>query len=357
MLSKESFVAMAPALALIRGLADWRATARAHVPLSAILVLSIGLAEAALLLATERASGPDSYGSVFFSPPDLATYAVRAVHNLAILLYAGVGWLVLVPTLGLRRLRLSRGGLTVAAVVCVVAVLCTIPQVLIYSNEGILEGRYEVPATLGVVGVVLVALEMLRRGRAWGLYRLGSSLFALTLVLFGISTWTFASYFAVDSLLLHQLLTEVSVQVPRGAVIGIAADPARQYEPALSMATFLSRFGSDDASIKLLPVAPAQPTNTRAETVLAQNMTASSLMRTPTVSDRGCANMGAMVLLAPESLAEAQLPCLLIGFRREVFSADVLLWGGDAVSLRPRLPGPTSITYVVLLGEASLATQ
>ena len=58
-----------------------------------------------------------------------------------------------------------------------------------------------------------------------------------------------------------------------------------------------------------------------------------------------------MIVLGDENEARAALPCLADGFRRVEFNSQVLLWGGDSVSLRPRLPGVAHGGYMLLLPD------
>ncbi len=69
-------------------------------------------------------------------------------------------------------------------------------------------------------------------------------------------------------------------------------------------------------------------------------------MAAPTLEQTGCSHLGALVVLREDASIEQALPCASAGFRRETFSTRVLLWGGDVVSLRPRLPGFADVTYV-----------
>jgi hypothetical protein len=117
------------------------------------------------------------------------------------------------------------------------------------------------------------------------------------------------------------------------------------------MATYLERFGRDDAHVKLLPLIDADQPYTPAETNLVEAIDSTPVMAAPSLSESGCSNLGALIVLHDESAAKAALPCLDSGFRRDEFSATVLLWGGEAVSLRPRLPGRGRVMYVAYLRE------
>jgi hypothetical protein len=234
--------------------------------------------------------------------------------------------------------------------VILLAALLIVPQLMLYSNVGILEGRYELPAALGLVGLVLAVLRYLFDAGARRLYRVGVGLLAASIALFGISTWSYSTYFTADSQALHQMLAAVRTRVAPDDVIGIAGDPARQYEPILSLATYLGG-GLSDPQVKLLPLAPDGGPYSHAENNLVQAMDASPLMAAPSLEQVGCANLKALIVLRQGADVQQALPCLDGAFHQEEFGAQVLLWGGDAVSLRPRLPGVAQIRYVAFVSE------
>jgi hypothetical protein len=350
-LSKESLVLLAPALALYRVVVGSRQKCSRSSRVPAACVLAIGVGLGLIATAVGHAAGVDSYGGNYLASPDLAADLVRAAHNLAILVFATSGWLILLLLPGLRGWRATRGSAIGALLVIGVVALVVVPQLGLYSNVGILEGKYELPAALAMAALVVVALHLAQRDGAQRAYRLGLGVFAASVVLFGVSTWSYASYFAADSHALHQLLNAVASDTAPGAVIGIAGDPARQYEPILSVATYLGRAGKDEAQVKLLPLGPTGSPYSRGETNLAQSMGTTTLMAPPTLPEIGCGELGAVIVLRADADVEQSMPCLSTGFRREDFSARVPLWGGDAVSLRPRLPGFGQITYSALIAD------
>jgi hypothetical protein len=105
--------------------------------------------------------------------------------------------------------------------------------------------------------------------------------------------------------------------------------------------------------VELLPVSTAEPPYTQREQLLVEALSETRLLQSPRLSETGCAQLGALIILGDEKLTLDAMPCLSEGFRRKEFSAFVPLWGGEAVSLRPRLPGVGGISYVVLLPRAA----
>ena len=230
-------------------------------------------------------------------------------------------------------------GLSAAALV--------VPQLLLYSQQGIFEGKYEAAAAVGVAGTAMLAVVWLERRGQVRLYKVGLGLWTVTLAAFALSTWTYARYFTEDSLQLNRLVETVAASTPTSQTIGIAADPARQYEPILSLVDHVAHQGQGNLEIKVLPLAPDRPYSAL-EASFARDLAASALAQPPLST---CGDLGAMIVLGDEGATRRALPCLNQGFRRLEFSEAVLLWGGDAVSLRPRLPGFGRISYVVYLAE------
>jgi hypothetical protein len=351
-LSKESLILSAPAFAGLRLVANGT-QARVRAVSSAVIVLAVGGALGAAAAAIGRAAGTQSYGGDFLAPPDVRADLVRFAHNLAIIVFAGSGWLVLLLAPRLRGWLANRLELRCAAVLIVLAGVLIVPQLALYSNVGILEGRYELPAALGIIGLVLAGLHTLQLQGARTLYRLGVAVLTSTIVLFGFSSWTYAGYFAADSHELQQMLETVAREAPSADVIAITGDPARQYEPILSMTTYLYRLGRDQDHVKLLPLEPVTPPYTTGEVNLVQAIDATSLMAPPGLDQLSCSQVGALIILREDPRIRQQLPCLDSGFRPENFGARVLTWGGDVVSLRPRLPGFADISYLALLRAAN----
>jgi hypothetical protein len=317
------------------------------------VLLVIGGALGAAAAAIGRAAGTQSYGGDFLAPPDVRADLVRFAHNLAIIVFAGGGWLVVLLAPRLRGSLANRCELRCVAVLLALAGVLIVPQLALYSNVGILEGRYELPAALGVIGLVLVGLRAVQRRGARTVSRVGVGLLTSTVVLFGFSSWTYAGYFAADSHELQQMLETVAGEAPSAEVIAITGDPGRQYEPILSMTTYLYRLGRDQDLVKLLPLEPEAPPYTTGEVNLVRAIHATSLMAPPGLDQLSCSQIGALIVLREDPRIRQQLPCLESGFRPENFGARVLTWGGDVVSLRPRLPGFADISYLALLHAAN----
>jgi hypothetical protein len=359
-LSKESFVLTAPALAGFRVLAGFLVTGQMRLtrpPVSSVCVLVLGVCAGIAEALISHAAGTSTYGGGFLARPDPGPFTRFLAQNLAILVHAGVGWLALVLLWRMRRHRYSMHDRDTGLLAAGLAALLVLPQLLVYSNQGVLEGRYELPAALGVVGLLTLGLAWVHQRGAHQLYRLSTSIFGAVLVAFGFSTWTYASFFAADSVQLHRLITEVASKNPSGSTLAIAADPGRQYEPILSLLTHLARYGPSDAQVEVLQLVPPDLTYTPREESLVQDLRDRSLLHSRKLSDEGCANLSAVIVLGNELLAHNALPCLMQGFRREEFSASVLLWGGEGVSLRPRVPGIAQIAYVLLLPQPNGQSQ
>jgi hypothetical protein len=350
-LSKESLILMAPALALFRVAVGSRQKCPRPSRVPAACVLLIGAALGLMAVSVGHTAGVDSYGGNFLATPDLVADMLRAAHNLAILVVATSAWLIVLLVPGLRGWRAGRRQAIDALLMLGLVGLTVAPQLALYSNVGILEGRYELPAALAIAALVVATLRVAQNAGAKRTYRLGIGLFAASVVLFGVSTWSYASYFAADSQALHQLLGAVASETAPATVIGIAGDPARQYEPILSLATYLGRSRPGAAQVKLLPLDPTGAPYSRGESNLAQAMGDTSLMDPPTLAEAGCGDVGAVIVLRDVAQAQQKLPCLDAGYRREDFTARVPLWGGESVSLRPRLPGFAQITYTALIAD------
>ena len=317
-----------------------------RVPTAAWLVLLVGVAGTAYAFLTGRAAGPLSYGGRYLALPDPVSYLRSVVQNAAILVYVGLGWIALLALFGYakRQTRKERAAMLIAGLS---AAALVVPQLLLYSQQGIFEGKYEAAAAVGVAGTAMLAVVWLERRGQVRLYKVGLGLWTVTLAAFALSTWTYAWYFTEDSLQLNRLVETVAASTPTSQTIGIAADPARQYEPILSLVDHVAHQGQGNFEIKVLPLAPDRPYSAL-EASFASELAASALAQPPLST---CGDLGAMIVLGDEGATRRALPCLNQGFRRLEFSEAVLLWGGDAVSLRPRLPGIGRISYVVYLVE------
>jgi Dolichyl-phosphate-mannose-protein mannosyltransferase len=346
-LSKESFSLAAPALAGVRVLAsfDGRQCARTGWPASAVLVAAVGVVFAGLQFAVGAQAGSQSYGGAFLNAPSIGTYAVNIAHNLLIIGFASSGWLVLL-VLWPGRVRWLSGERRPAVLATAVALLLLVPQLLLYSRQGVLEGKYELPAAIAVAGWIIAGLVWLR-DRAPRVYALGLACWAIALVGYAFSTWSYASFFTEDSLQLQRLVSRVASNMPRGAVVGIAGDPAGDYEPMLSFVDQLAHAGRDDVQLKALPL-PIDAPYTPAQATLARSLLATGLGQPGPLSPSDCTHLDGVIVLHDAEVAVRALPCLA-NFERLDFSRQVLLWGGDQVSLRPRLPGLARPGYVLLV--------
>jgi hypothetical protein len=342
-LSKESFALAAIGLGALYALLSVRASGK--VPIGAWAVLAIGIAMTGAALAIGAGAGPLSYGGRYLALPTLGAYVRSVAQNSAIVVFAALGWTLAIAAWGLRHSGQWRNTL----LVCGCALLLIVPQLLLYSQQGILEGKYEDVAAIGMAGWAMASLVWLRRQGRIRLYRTGLGAWAAMVVLFGFSTWTYARFFADDSHQLTRLVDQVAMSAPSGAIVGIAGDAARQYEPIVSLADHIVHRGRTDVQFAVLPLKPERPYSPL-EDAFARDMTSSKFGRTRLAAGR-CDDLGSMIVFGDENEARAALPCLADGFRRVEFNSQVLLWGGDSVSLRPRLPGVAHPGYVLLLPD------
>jgi hypothetical protein len=377
-LSKEAFALTAPALAGLRVLAAWCGSGW-RIPLSAWAVLALGVLETVTVFLIGAAAGPLSYGGRYLALPGLGGYARSMAQNAAILGFVGVASVVPVALLVGREWVRRR----VWVVSTGLMALLVLPQLALYSQQGIFEGKYEAAGAMGVASWSMLCVALLGRSAERGSAGGGSSeprgsaqaaraeggsgtdatraasgasrggraytyvlaLWAVAVALFGFSTWTYASAFSADSLELAGLVDAVSAQAPPNALVGIAADPARQYEPIVSLADHIAHRGRGDLQLRVLPLAPSQP-YTPLEASFAHAL-AGSRFEQPPLGSADCQNLEALIALGDEAQTLAALPCLGERFTRVEFSRSLLLWGGDAVSLRPRLPGFARVGYVL----------
>jgi hypothetical protein len=296
----------------------------------------------AVAFRVSAAAGEFSHGGRYLALPDPLSYLGSLAHNAAILTYVGMLWLVPLAVFATRSRHWR--GILLASLPVVVLVG---PQLLLYSQQGVFEGKYEAAAAIGVAAASMAVIMWMRSEDRPRLYRGAIGLWTAGLLAFGFSTWTYAQSFTVDSIQLSRMVQTVASLTSANEVIAIAADPGRQYEPVLSLLDHISHQGRGDLQIRLLPLPPAQPYSPL-EVSLATDLTTSS------VGQRlldGCAGLGAVIVLGDEASTRARLPCLDQGFRRVDFKTTTLLWGGDVVSLRPRLPGTASVGYVLLTAD------
>jgi hypothetical protein len=343
-LSKESFALAAIGLAALYALVSARATGK--VPIGAWVVLAIGILVTGTAFAIGAGAGTLSYGGRYLELPGLGAYARSVAQNSAIIVFAALGWTLAIAAWGLRQGGQWRNTL----LGCGCALLLIGPQLLLYSQQGIFEGKYEDVAAIGMAGWAMAGLVWLRRQGRTELYRIGLGVWAAMVLLFGFSTWTYARFFVEDSHQLTRLVDQVAISTPAGAIVGIAGDAARQYEPIVSVADHIAHRGRADVQFAVLALTPERQYSPL-EAAFARDLSSSTFGR-PLLPAGKCDDLGSMIVLGDENEARAALPCLADGFRRVELYSQVLLWGGDSVSLRPRLPGVARVGYVLLLPDS-----
>src|SRR5262249_26753850 len=112
----------------------------------------------------------------------------------------------------------------------VLAIILVVPQLALYSAQGVMEGRYELPAAIGLALLTLFGVQRLRDLRRPVAYRFAVVAWSSMLALFALSTWSYAARFTADSLELDRMLSAVTETAPPGTVVAIVADPGRQFE-------------------------------------------------------------------------------------------------------------------------------
>jgi hypothetical protein len=350
-LSKETFPLAAPALVAFRfltlALTGERPRWRSSATLSSIVVLLLAAAVGGTSFDAAARAGLTSYGGRYVDLPDPISYGRFIIHNTAIIAFAGMCWLIPFGLWPWLRSRHVPRAWSVALLMTTVAGLLVVPQVLLYSRLGVIEGKYEAPAAVGVAGWVIGALAWLGASRFVTWHRTGLVVCGVSVALFGLSTWTYANAFAEDSLQLNRLVNDVATLTPPGGVIAIAADPAGHYEPILSLVDHVAHAGRPDIQVKVLPVQADTYTTDQAR--LAQTLLAGRVGQPPTPAELGCDRVSAVIVLTDLAPAESAMPCLATAYRRIDHSSNVLLWGGSGVSLRPRLPGQSLVSYTLLL--------
>jgi hypothetical protein len=120
--------------------------------------------------------------------------------------------------------------------------------------------------------------------------------------------------------------------------VAVVADPGRDYEPALSIVDHIAYRGRPDLQVRLVPAVSTEATNSRAEAALATDLQKTITPLTVSPDAATCASVGAMIVL-PDIDPNTNVPCTGDELRPVDFNTSVLLWGGESVSLRPRLPG------------------
>jgi hypothetical protein len=344
MLSKESFALAGPALAAFRILAGRLAHRQTRLPISALVVAISGVLITGCDFVVAATAGNQSYGGAFLNSPRPTVYAANLAHNLAILGFVTSGWVAILVVIAVGRASLSARERELAMWAAGALTLLVGPQLVLYSRPGVIDGKYELPAALGMVLCVIGGLAWLEwRGEA-DLARLGASVFGVAIALCAFSTSTYAASFAADSQELHRTISQVVAAAPPSAIVGIAGNPATDFEPMLSLIDHIAAAGRPDLRLKALPIDnPATDTDPRLAT-LARTLLASPLGQPAPLSD--CSGVSSVIVLHDPAAAERSLPCLR-DFEEVGLTQSVLLWGGDQVSLRPRLPGLTVVGYAL----------
>jgi hypothetical protein len=349
MLSKEAFALAAIGVGVFRAALAYRqspALSLAPVPAAAWLVAGLGVLDVATVAVIGAASGPLGYGGRYFTLPAPGTYLRYLAQNSVILVYVTSAWIALL-VIGATWTRLNVPTRRCLAVATLVAATLVVPQVLLYSQQGTFEGKYEAAGAIGLAAWAVAALVLVDRagGERWVRPALG--LWLAVLVLFGVSSWTYARSFATDSVELDDMLGSLVQTAPKSSLVAIAADPGRQYEPIQSLLAHIAHRDRGDLRVKVVAL-PSDQAYTALEANFAREVARSDLNQPP-LSAADCSALGAVIVLGELSQAQAALPCPANAFRVLEFDNEVLLWGGDGVSLRPRLPGRARVGYTLLV--------
>ena len=335
MLSKESFALAAVGLAGFRLLlAAQNDRVRTRDIAAAGLMLVAGLGIAFIDYRIGATAGTTSYGGRYLAGANPLGYLLVLGHNGLIVAYASCAWIAALAVAARPKAtdRIWVSGALLAAVVVV-------PQVGLYSVQGVMEGRYEVPSTIALSLLTAFTVSKLRGAENSRLYRLAIGTWAGAAVLFGVSTWSYAAAFAADSRQLDSMLSTVAERASIGGSVALVADPGRQYEPVLSMIQHLLYHGRGDLAVRMVPINP-DGTYTADESAFAADLRDT----VPSLESADCGDLRAVILLA-DIPADQQVPCPLGSLRPLDFRAQVLEWGGETVSFRPRLPGLVTEGY------------
>lgn len=352
-LSKESFALAALAVGAFRitiplVVAGQRPRFR-KISIGGLVVLCLGISGTINAALIGASAGPLSYGGRYMALPDAGDYVRSFAHNAAILAFVGLLWM---PPLFIWRLRSTRMSTTefrLALLATGLAMVLVVPQLLLYSQQGVFEGKYQTAGAIGVAAWSMTSLIWVERA---GLARLhaGIALWCAALLAFGFSTWTYAGYFTQDSVQLKRLVGTLAATAGPSQTVGIAAEPAGHYEPIQSFIDHFAHQGRRDLRLRVLPLPPDEPYSPL-EASFAAEFARSNLAQPP-LADTQCLDLAAMIVLGDELQTRAAMPCL-DRFKRVEFTSVVLLWGAEGVSLRPRLPGDALASYVVLLPAGS----
>jgi hypothetical protein len=349
MLSKEAFALVGLALAAFRIMAGRTLGEKRRWPIGAALVAACGVVLSAFDLSVAASAGGESYGGAFLRAPGLRDYAIVVAHNFAIMVFAASGWLGLLVLVGAIRRPPTGQSREIAIWATLAAGLLVVPQLVLYSRTGVVEGKYELPCALGVAAAVVAGLAWLKANHQDNYYRVGLALFGASVAAFAISTRTYAEYFAVDSQQLHDMVLQVARTAPPSAVVGVAGDPAGNYEPTFSLIDHFAAAGRSDVTIRALPIDNGSDHPPR-QVALAQTL----LSTVGQVSPASVCRDVSAVIVMPDVANPDVLPCPG-EFQTLDFVRPVLLWGGDHVRLRPQPPGAVITGYTLLQRRAEAA--
>jgi hypothetical protein len=358
-LSKEPFALVPPALVGLRLFLRLRARGRAwpRTPAPPELVATLGPLAAGtivVLLSFELAvASGDSYSGRILAAG--GSPVATTLANLAILTWLGgaVAPLLMVGALveAKRRSRLTPP-LCDFLLGAGLVLLLVVPQLAVYrGGSGFAVGRYVLPAGLGMVVGIAAGTAWLRRQKYIALFVSVPTVLGVSLLLFVIATWREAELYRADSSVLAQAVDAIASSARRGATVGIAADPLMNYEFAVSFPYQLAWRGRADLDRRLL-IAP-DPNADQNEAAAIGAAVAGHFPGHADLGVRGCANLDAVVLLAPQDRVVDLMPCLASAdFRLTSFSETVSIPSYLPQSWRGLFP-PATVGYHVLL-RASL---
>lgn len=319
-LTKESFVLALPGLAALRVYlgwvrngslrAAWRSAAWPAATLTAVGPLLLGV-----LYVVAHSAGSGTYGGQFVRTLTLG-FTLADRQNLVLLL--GLGGVALFPVLlGAMASRFRkqtrsvdrRGFWSIGAL----AALVIVPQLLLYRDQAtgtFAIGRYVLPAGLALVAAMAAGLTWLRRAGHRRLAVACLGLWVVVLTYFAPSTWVAANRFSADTRQLEHIALDLAARAPRGATIGIAADPVLNHEDAASFLYHVAHTGRSDLDVRVLLLPTVTQDPQAAE--LTQALTQGYFPGHADLDARGCTGVYAVVLFEPDVRARAtdRLPCL-----------------------------------------------
>jgi hypothetical protein len=227
-------------------------------------------------------------------------------------------------------------------------VLLVVPQLAVYrgeSNFGV--GRYILPAGLGMVASIAAGNAWLRRQKYVALYVSVATILAVSMPIFAVWTLQEAQQYRADSFVLAQAVGAITASARSGTTVGIAADPLVTYEYAVAFPYQLTWRGRADLDRRLLIAYDPQADSAEARAV-GENL-ASHFPGHADLAERGCTNVDAVVLLAPEDRVMHLMPCLASSdFRLATFSETVAVSNFLPSPYRMFFP-PRTVGYLILM--------